>query len=325
MSISIFCNFFLILQVIFLSFLPLKVFALSQSATPNYFLFEKKSNQNFENKDKMEVVNFAKQAMYCSYINQSVKLYKLITGYHSKSRFYPEALYQIGCIYQKIDHFEKSLLSFQLIFDERPEYKNYENLILQQYKLCHSVFQCKRKRFWRFKYLKYYNRNIHRIFINILKYGHDTDYAPIAIINNAITSQYCLRERNHIDKLNQIINNYARNFNILDVCMWIFDIRKNTIISSKCEEYSLINYKICREEFMMFFKRTTSVNTIGRKVTCLDDVMLKNQLHYVGFYKNIINNTYACLLYYNLVVIHDKNNYISQKAYQELYFILNGI
>ena len=253
------------------------------------------------------------------------RLLNKIIRKNTESTLVSEALAMRAQIRMDDKQWIKSFDDLQLIVDKHPQYENFDQVIANQFNCATALMEGDRGRiFWILPGFKQYSTAVdqfEQIIINA-PYG---DYAPIALMNVALTSKKTNNPENSIDALDRLINYYPQSTLAPDAYYNLAKTYSDLVKGHQYDQGSTRRAISYYEDFIVLFPQSDYVGEVEANLKKMENQLASSRLDLGDFYYYYRNNNTAALVFYNEAITIEPKSDAADEARLRIDDIEKGV
>ncbi|MGC6605475.1 MAG: outer membrane protein assembly factor BamD [Lentimonas sp.] len=208
----------------------------------------------------------------------------------------------------------KAFDELQLIIEEHPDYEKFNKVIGAQFDCATAHMEGVRgKILWIFPGFRQYGRamNEFETIVNNAPYG---DYAPLALMNIALTAQQENEADLAIDALDRLINYYPQSMLAPDAYYNLAETYSNLVAGSEYDQGSTRQAISYYEDFLALFPDSVYTGAVESNLESMENLLATSRLNLGDFYYYFRGNNTAALVFYNEAITIAPNSEAAQEA-----------
>ena len=297
---------------------PTDSFENSESSSDDYSLDEKVARA-------LKRLDRAKENYSAGKPKAAKRLLNKVIRKNTESTLVGEALAMRARIRMDKKQWIKGFDDLQLIVDEHPQYENFDQVIASQFNCATALMEGERgKIFWIFPGFKQYSTAVDQ-FEQILINAPYGDYAPIALMNIALTSKKTNNPENSIDALDRLINFYPQSTLAPDAYYNLANIYSDLVKGHQYDQGSTRRAISYYEDFIVLFPQSDYIGEVEANLKKMENQLASSRLDLGDFYYYYRNNNTAALVFYNEAITIEPESDAAEEARLRIDDIEKGV
>ncbi len=273
----------------------------------------------------MEAMNLARENQEKGHNWAAITLYNRVINDYPNSIFAPEALYQRGLIYRQRHQFERANKSFNKIIARYPDYERFNQVIAAQFRVGSDLMEGKRPYYWGI-IPGFRNREGSLIvFEDLLRNAPFSDYAPLALMNIALTARDRNKPEESIDALDRLINTYPDSFLAADGYIEMGDTYASLVQGPWYDQGATREALSYYQDFLILHRNAPNAEIAQKRLDETRDSLARSRFLIGDFYYRYRNNPRAAEIFYNEAITIDPDSPAADEARQQLEKVRAGI
>lgn len=273
----------------------------------------------------IEVMNKARRAQEKGKNWSALSLYDDVVDDYPQSVFAPEALFQRSVIFTKRNQFEKANQQLISIIKRYPDYKEFNKVVGQIYRIGEMMGSGERPYYWGLiPGFRNYEAG-EAILEGVIEKAPYSEYSPLALTNIARIANKRNRPEEAIDALDRLINNYPESTFAENAYLKLAETYSNLVQGAEYDQGSTREAITYFEDFMILYPEATSINDAEAGLHHMRDTLSRSKLILGDFYYNYRNNSNAALVFYNEAITIDPQSPSALKATEMIEKIESGV
>lgn len=242
------------------------------------------------------------------------KLSNKIISRYPKSSFASRALALKAQIHRENENWIKCFDTLQLIIKEHPQYKDFNEIINDQFDCATALMEGSKGRIlFIFPGFKQYSTAISQ-FEQILENAPYSDLAPFALMNVALLAEKTNDTETAIDALDRLINYYPQSTLAPDAYYNLAQVYSDLVKGHEYDQGSTRRAISYYEDFLVLFPNSSHVGEVEANLKKMENLLAKSRLDLGDFYYYYRNNTTAALVFYNEAITIEPNSDSAEEA-----------
>ncbi|MEM8549599.1 MAG: tetratricopeptide repeat protein [Verrucomicrobiota bacterium] len=251
-------------------------------------------------------------------------LYDDVVDDYPNSIFAPEALYQRGVIYISRNQFENATEEFAEIIRKYPNYENYNKVIAELYRIGELVQDGESPYYWGVIPGFYNHELAMTAYADVVVNAPYSDYAPLALMNMALTANDNDKPEEAIDALDRLINNYPDSIIASDAYLTLAQTYGNLVQGPEYDQGATRQSIAFYQDFLILYPDSANVPDAEAGLYYMEETLAGNKYDLGTFYWNYRNNPQAALIFLNEAITVAPNSPTAQKARELIVEIRSG-
>ncbi|MEM9226885.1 MAG: tetratricopeptide repeat protein, partial [Verrucomicrobiota bacterium] len=251
-------------------------------------------------------------------------LYDDVVDDYPNSIFAPEALYQRGVIYISRNQFENASEEFAEIIRKYPNYENYNQVIAELYRIGELVQDGENPYYWGVIPGFYNHELAMEAYASVVVNAPYSDYAPLALMNMALTANDNDKPEEAIDALDRLINNYPDSLIASDAYLTLAQTYGNLVQGPEYDQGATRQSISFYQDFLILYPDSSNVPDAEAGLYYMEETLSGNRYDLGTFYWNYRNNPQAALIFLNEAITVAPNSPTAQKARELIVEIRSG-
>jgi len=211
-------------------------------------------------------------------------------------------------------NWKKAFDELQNVVQEHPNYEQFNQVISAQFECATAHMEGARGRiFWVFPGFRQYDRAMaeFELIVNNAPYG---DYAPLALMNIALTAQQEEEPELAIDALDRLINYYPQSMLAPDAYYNLAETYSNLVAGSEYDQGSTRQAISYYEDFLVLFPKSSYTGEVESNLNSMENLLSTSRLNLGDFYYYYRSNNTAALIFYNEAITIAPDSEAAQEA-----------
>lgn len=273
----------------------------------------------------MDAMNLARENQDKGNYWAALTMYNRVIRDYPNSVFAPEALYQQGLIYRERHQFERANRSFNKIVSRYPDYERFNQVIAAQFKVGSDLMDGKRPYYWGIIPGFRDREGSLTVFEDLIRNAPFSDYAPLALMNIALTARDRNKPEESIDALDRLINTYPDSFLAADGYIEMGDTYASLVQGPWYDQGATREAIGYYEDFLILYRDAPNAATARERLDDIRDTLARSRFLIGDFYYRYRNNPRAATIFYNEAITIDPDSPAADEARAGLEKIRAGI
>ena len=249
--------------------------------------------------DAVELVKRGQDKMAAGRLDSAQRDFKKVIKNYPLAKATGEARYLRARLLMSKESWGKAFKELQLIIDKNPNFEDFNRVIGAQFDCATAHMEGARGRlFWVFPGFRQYGLAMEEFetIVNNAPYG---DYAPLALMNIAITAQKEKQAELAIDALDRLISFYPQSMLAPDAYYNLAETYSNLVAGSEYDQGSTRQAISYYEDFLVLFPDSSYTGEVESNLEAMENLLATSRLNLGDFYYYFRSNNTAALIFYN--------------------------
>lgn len=273
----------------------------------------------------MDAMNLARENQEKGNYWAALTMYNRVINDYPNSVFAPEALYQQGLIYRERHQFERANKSFNQIVSRYPDYERFNQVIAAQFKVGSDLMDGERPYYWGIIPGFRDREGSLIVFEDLIKNAPFSEYAPLALMNIALTARDSSKPEESIDALDRLINTYPDSFLAADGYIEMGDTYASLVEGPWYDQGATQEAVGYYEDFLILYRDAPNATVARERLHATRDTLARSRFLIGDFYYRYRNNPRAAAIFYNEAITIDPDSPTANEAREGLEKIRAGI
>ncbi len=262
----------------------------------------------------LELMNNARAAEESGRVRHAIKVYEKVGKKYPNSVYAPEAYYRAADLQLKRRNYVKSFADFQQIIARYPNTPRFNDVIGQQYRIAAELIDGARNRV--FGIIPSFTNREAAVgeFETIVRNAPYSDYAPLALLNEARGLQYLNEPEEAIDALDRMINNYPQSLLAPDAYLRLAEAHAQLVEGPYYDQEATRNAITYFQDFMILFPNDSGVPAADKGLGNMKSTLADSKLRLGDFYFYRRQNYKAARVFYNEAITSYPDSAVAVKA-----------
>lgn len=272
-----------------------------------------------------DMLAIGKQKMQAGKLGSANRTFKKIIKEYPLAKATGEARFLRARILMTRGNWKKAFQELQNVIDKHPSYENFNRLISNQFECATAHMEGARGRiFWVFPGFRQYDLAMteFELIVDNAPYG---DYAPLALMNIALTAQQEEEEEIAIDALDRLINYYPQSMLAPDAYYNLAATYSNLVAGSEYDQGSTRQAISYYEDFLVLFPQSSYTGEVESNLKSMENLLATSRLNLGDFYYYFRSNNTAALIFYNEAITIAPDSETAQEATLRIQDIEAGV
>ncbi|HWA85796.1 MAG TPA: outer membrane protein assembly factor BamD [Opitutus sp.] len=269
-------------------------------------------------RNALEIMNRAREAEEKDHIGSAIHSYKRVTKKYPASVYAAEAFYRTGKLYLGRRQYYKAFENLNQVVTRYPNSKHFNDVIGEEYRIASALLDGARNHIWGI-IPSFRNRSrAIEYFEVVLRNAPYSDYAPLALMNEA---RGFLRERDTdeaIDALDRMINNYPQSLLTPDAYLKLAQTHEKLVDGPAYDQGSTKEAITYFEDFLILFPGDPNTPSAAKGLDEMKTVLAESKMKIGDFYFKYRRNYTAAKVFYNEAITSYPDSPIAAKAKEKL-------
>jgi outer membrane protein assembly factor BamD len=219
----------------------------------------------------------------------------------------------------------KAFDNLQEIISKNPNYENFNLVISAQFDCGTALMEGARGRIlWIIPGFKQPDQAT-RQFEQIVRNAPYSDFAPLALMNIAITSGQRRRPEDAIDALDRLINYYPHSMLAPDAYYNMAQTYSNLVSGAQYDQGSTRQAISYYEDFLILFPQSSQLGQVESNLIQMEDLLARSRLNLGDFFYNYRSNNSGALAFYNETITIAPESEAAKEALARIADIKAGV
>lgn len=248
----------------------------------------------------------------------ALKDYKRVFKKYAASPYAPEARYRTGLVYMKKERYDKAFEEFDIVLRGYPTYGQFNLLLGQQYEIASAYVNGYRKKLlWVIPGWTNSDRGV-QYFERLVFNAPYSDYAPLSLMNVAVTQ---LKEKNYpyaIDALDRLINAYPNSMVTSDAYLKLAETHA-ALVDGPLYDQGATNEAISYfEDYLILYPQGSGLAEAENGLAEMKEILAQSKFKMAEFYYKKRTNYPAARVFYNEAITVAPNSETATTAGERL-------
>lgn len=271
-----------------------------------------------EGRNALDLMNRGRAAEEKGHKGSAIRAYKKVGKKYAASVYAPEAFYRAGQLYLLRKQYFKSFEYFNQVVARYPNSKHFNDVIGEEYRIASALLDGARNRIWGIiPGFKNRSRAI-EYFEVIVQNAPYSDYAPLALMNEA---RGFLKERETeeaIDALDRMINNYPQSLLAPDAYLKLAQTHQKLVEGPYYDQGSTNEAITYFQDFLILYPNDPNIPAAAKGLDQMKTVLAESKIKIGDFYFKKRNNFTAARVFYNEAITSYPDSPIAAVAKKKL-------
>ena len=271
-----------------------------------------------EGRNALDLMNKGRTAEEKGHKGSALKAYKKVGKKYAASVYAPEAFYRSGRLYLLRKQYFKSFENFNQVVTRYPNSKHFNDVIGEQYRIASALLDGARNRIWgiipgfrnRSRAIEYFE--------TIVQNAPYSDYAPLALMNEARGFIKEHETDEAIDALDRMINNYPQSLLAPDAYLKLAQTHQKLVEGAYYDQGSTKEAITYYEDFLILYPNDANIPAAAKGLDQMKTVLAESKIKIGDFYFKKRNNFTAARVFYNEAITSYPDSPIAAVAKQRL-------
>jgi outer membrane protein assembly factor BamD len=269
-------------------------------------------------RNALELMNRAREAEEKDHIGSAIHSYRRVTKKYPASVYAAEAFYRTGKLYLARKQYYKAFENLNQVVARYPNSKHFDDVIGEEYRIASALLDGARNHIWGI-IPSFRNRTRAIEYFEItLRNAPYSDYAPLALMNEA---RGFLKERDTdeaIDALDRMINNYPQSLLTPDAYLKLAQTHAQLVDGPAYDQGSTKEAITYFEDFLILFPGDANTPAAAKGLDEMKTVLAQSKITIGDFYFKYRKNYAAARVFYNEAITSYPDSPIAERAKQKL-------
>ncbi len=267
-----------------------------------------------ESHNALDLMNKARAYEEVGSRGSAIRRYNKVVKKYPASVYASEALFRSGKLYLARRQFFKSFTTFSQITERYPNTKHFNEIIGEEYRIASALLDGARNRIWglipgfrnRTKAIEYFEI--------VIRQAPYSDYAPLALMNEA---RGFLKEHDTdeaIDALDRMINMYPQSLLAPDAYLKLAQTHALLVDGPAYDQGSTKEAITYFEDFLILFPNDPNVSAAAKGLDDMKQVLAQSKITIGDFYFYKRRNYTAARVFYNEAITSYPDSPVAAKA-----------
>ncbi len=271
-----------------------------------------------EGRNALDLMNKGRAAEEKGHKGSAIGSYKKVGKKYASSVYAPEAYYRTGRLYLMRKQYFKSFDSFNQVVTRYPNSKHFNDVIGEEYRIASALLDGARNRIWGI-IPSFRNRSrAVEYFETIVQNAPYSDYAPLALMNEARGFLKEHETEEAIDALDRMINNYPQSLLAPDAYLKLAQTHEKLVEGAYYDQGSTKEAITYYEDFLILYPNDPNIPTAAKGLDQMKSVLAESKIKIGDFYFKKRNNFTAARVFYNEAITSYPDSPVAVVAKQRL-------
>lgn len=255
----------------------------------------------------------------------ALRIYRDIAKDYSGTQLAPEALYRSGLIYAERHQFEKANSAFNEVISLYPNYSKFNQVISSQYTIATALMEGERPYYWGIIPGFRNTGAAIAIYEDLVKNAPFSEYAPLALMNIALTAQQQKEPEVAIDALDRLVNVYPDSFIASDGYLQLAATYSSLVAGAWYDQGATRDAIGYYQDYLLLYPDSADAAIAEERLNEMRNTLARSKYLLGDFYYRYRNNHRAALIFYNEAISIDPNSDTAAEAQKYIEQIQEGI
>ncbi len=281
--------------------------------------------ENVNVQNALDAMNEGKKAMDNGDYRLAIGYYKIVVYDYPNSIFAPEAYFQMSNAYVARGQFMDGYDALAEITKKYPDYPRFNQVIGAQYEIASKIQSGATPYLWGwFPWFTNYNDAL-KIYEDVVKNAPYSDYAPIALMNEALLAENMDKTDTAFDALDRLINNYPNSMFAPDAYLEMAKVYRSLVNGAPYDQTPTKNAISFFKDYLILFPNESQVANAEEGLEAMEDTYARSRLIIGDFYYYYRNNPKAASIFYNETITIAPKSKAADEARSQLKKIKDGV
>lgn len=268
--------------------------------------------------DALDLMNRARASEERGNERSALKDYKRVFNKFAASPYAPEARYRTGLVYMKKERYDKAFEEFDIVLRGYPTYGQFNLLLGQQYEIASAYVNGFRKKvLWIIPGWTNNDRGV-QYFERLIFNAPYSDYAPLSLMNVAVTQ---LKEKNYayaIDALDRLINAYPNSMVTSDAYLKLAETHAAQVDGPLYDQGATNEAISYFEDYLILYPQGSGLVEAEDGLAQMKEILAQSKFKMAEFYYKKRDNYPAARVFYNEAITVAPNSDTAATAGERL-------
>lgn len=262
----------------------------------------------------VDLMNNARRAEDAGRNGHAIRLYERVGKKYPNSVYAPEAYWRAGNLQLDRKKWIKAFTDYQQIVSRYPNTARFNDVIGQQYRIAAALLDGARGHV--FHIIPTFTNREAAVgqFELIVRNAPYSDYAPLALLNEARGLQYLNEPEEAIDALDRMINNYPQSLLAPEAYLRLAEAHAQIVEGPYYDQEATRNAITYFQDFMILFPNDSGVPQADKGLGNMKTTLADSKLRIGDFYFYRRQNYKAARVFYNEAITSYPDSAIAAKA-----------
>ncbi len=266
----------------------------------------------------LDIMNKARESEEAGHAKHAIKLYEKVGKKYPNSVYAPEAFWRAGNLQLAAKKYIKAFTDYQQIVGRYPNTARFNDVIGQQYRIASALLDGARGHVLGI-FPTFTNREASvGQFELIVRNAPYSDYAPLALLNEARGLQYLNEPEEAIDALDRMINNYPQSLLAPEAYLRLAEAHAQLVEGPYYDQEATRNAITYFQDFMILFPNDSGVPAADKGLGNMKTTLADSKLRLGDFYFYRRQNYKAARVFYNEAITSYPDSLIASKAKERI-------
>lgn len=257
--------------------------------------------------------------------NSAKRLYKKLIKRFPLASECGQAYFAWAQIEISREHWIRAFNRLQAVFDEHPDFDQFDKLIQLQFDCASKLQDGARSRLlWVFPGFKQYGKAIEQ-YEAIVKNAPYSLYAPLALMNVALIAEKRNDADLAIDALDRLINDYPQSMLAPDAYFNLAETYASLVKGSAYDQGATREAIRYFEDFLILFPKSTFAPKVEQRIDEMQTLEAESRFQLGEFFYLYRSNSNAALVFYNETLTLAPKSELAKQAESRITAINEGI
>jgi len=269
-------------------------------------------------RNALDLMNRGREAEERGRNGSAISAYKRVAKKYPASVYASEALYRSGKLYLARKQYFKSFDNFSQVISRYPNTKHFNDVIGEEYRIASALLDGARNRIWGI--IPGFTNRARAItyFETIIQSAPYSDYAPLALMNEA---RGHLKEHDideAIDSLDRMINTYPQSLLAPDAYLKLAQTHALLVDGPNYDQGSTKEAITYFEDFLILFPGDANTAAAAKGLDTMKKVLAESKMNIGDFYFKKRSNYTAARVFYNEAITSYPDSEVAARAKKKL-------
>lgn len=266
----------------------------------------------------LTLMNKARAAEERHSTGTAIRAYKKVAKKYPSSVYAAEAFYRSGRLYLSRKQYFKAFDNFAQVLSRYPNTKHFNEVIGEEYRIASALLDGARNRIWGF-IPGFTNRSrAIEYFEYIIRSAPYSDYAPLALMNEARGHLKEHETEEAIDALDRMINSYPQSLLAPDAYLKLAQTHAMLVDGPNYDQGSTKEAITYFEDFLILFPNDPNIPAAAKGLDSMKQVLAQSKINIGDFYFRRRHNYTAAKVFYNEAITSYPDSPVAARAKQKL-------